>query len=220
MNQSRDIADFISRCDEIIELGNQALQSLEAPSSSKFFNSFRSAALSFISMTYGPDHTYYDQFMKIVLHERRGHVFGGIGIMDSIRIELQGGWLTNARKLISAEIFSDYIEMAGHLLKEDYKDAAAVIIGSTLEAHLRQLCVQNNIDTEIHRNGKVIPKKADRINADLAKVDVFGKLDQKLITGWLDLRNNAAHGNYDAYTKEQVDNMLHGVTDFMIRVPT
>jgi len=186
----------------------------------KFFISFRSAALSFINMTYGPDHTYFDQFTNRILHERTDDVFGGIGIMESVRAELQGGWLTNARMLISAEIFSDYIEMAGHLLMESYKDVAAVIVGSTFEAHLRQLCVQNNIDTEIHRDGKVIPKKAERMNADLAKTKVYEKLDQKTITGWLELRNNAAHGNYDAYTKEQVDNMLHGVTDFMIRVPT
>ncbi len=38
--------------------------------------------------------------------------------------------------------------MAEYLLKEGYKDPAAVITGSTLEEHLRKLCIKNGIDIE------------------------------------------------------------------------
>jgi len=40
-----------------------------------------------------------------------------------------------------------------------------------------------------------------------------------LITGWLDLRNQAAHGKYSEYTKEQVQTMLQSTRDFMARNP-
>lgn len=69
-------------------------------------------------------------------------------------------------------------------------------------------------------NEKQVPKKADRLNAELAAANAYSKLDQKQITAWLDLRNNAAHGNYSAYAKEQVEQLLVGVTNFMVRVPT
>lgn len=62
------------------------------------------------------------------------------------------------------------------------------------------------------------PKKADRLNSDLAKSEAYTKLDQKSVTAWLDLRNNAAHGKYNEYTKEQVNFMFHGVTEFLARV--
>ena len=35
---------------------------------------------------------------------------------------------------------NDFLDMAYHLLENDYKDASAVMIGSVLEEHLRQLC--------------------------------------------------------------------------------
>ena len=108
--------------------------------------------------------------------------------------------------------------MAEYLLSEDYKDPAAVMAGSVLEEHLRQLCLKNNIEVEIESQGKVKPKKADRLNSELAKAEIYSKLDQKAVTTWLDLRNKAAHGKYDEYTKEQVQNMLHGIIEFLSRI--
>jgi flagellar biosynthesis chaperone FliJ len=83
---------------------------------------------------------------------------------------------------------------------------------------LRQLCTRNAIATEIEKDDKQIHKKADRLNSELAKNEVYSKLDQKMVTAWLDLRNKAAHGKYDEYTEDQVKNMLVAVTEFMARV--
>lgn len=140
-------------------------------------------------------------------------------ILSSIRQEIEGDWLFTLKGLVAAELFADFLEMADHLLQEKYKDPAAVIIGSVLEEHLRQLCSANSIPIELENNeGVLIPKKADRLNSDLAKENVYSKLDQKAVTMWLDLRNKAAHGEYDEYTSEQVANMYSGITEFMARL--
>ena len=55
------------------------------------------------------------------------------------------------------------------------------------------------------------------LNADLAKNEIYSKLDQKTVTSWFDLRNKAAHGKYDEYSKEQVSIMLQGIIEFMSR---
>jgi len=53
----------------------------------------------------------------------------------------------------------------------------------------------------------------------LARVEAYSKGDQKSITAWLDVRNDAAHGQYDRYTAEKVK-LVHGVVrDFVNRVP-
>ena len=137
--------------------------------------------------------------------------------MAAIKNEIDGGWLTSVKGLITAEVFSDFFEMADHLLSNGYKDAAAVIIGSTLEEHLRQLCIRNSIETTIKADNAAVAKKADALNSDLAKADVYNKLDQKMVTAWLDLRNKAAHGQYGEYNKEQVETMLRGVNEFCSR---
>jgi hypothetical protein len=137
------------------------------------------------------------------------------GVLAALRAAYASGYLTSVSELIHADLFSDFIQMAEYLLSEGYKDPAAVIIGSTLEEHLRQLCGKNGLPTTTA--GK--PKKADQLNADLANASVYSRLDLKSITSWLDLRNKAAHGKYSEYTKEQVGLMIQSIQDFMTRNP-
>lgn len=137
------------------------------------------------------------------------------GVLRALRTAYEAGFLTTVAELIHADVFADFIEMAEYLLAEGYKDAAAVLIGSVLEEHLRQLCTKIGVSTI--SGGRA--KKADQMNADLAASSVYSKLDQKSITAWLDLRNKAAHGKYSEYSKEQVAFLLQGARDFMARVP-
>lgn len=126
--------------------------------------------------------------------------------------------METTKGLVTAEVFADFLEMAERLLDQTYKDPAAVMVGSVLEEHLRHLCGVASIPVEDLSLGKVVARKADSLNADLAKAARYSKLDQKMVTAWLDLRNKAAHGKYSEYTKEQVVLMLAGVRDFISRV--
>lgn len=138
------------------------------------------------------------------------------GILSALRIAYdEEGYLATVVELIHADVFSDFVEMAEYLLSEGYKDPSAVIVGSVLEEHLRQLCAKNSIPIDMA--GK--PKRAEQLNADLAGQAIYSKLDQKSITSWLDLRNKAAHGKYSEYSKDQVTLYLQGVRNFMSRVP-
>ena len=113
------------------------------------------------------------------------------------------------------DLFADYLEMATHLVENRYKDPAAVLAGSTLEVHLRQLCEKHGVAAE--QDGKM--KKTERLNQDLAQAGAYTKLDLKNITAWLDIRNNAAHGKYKEYTKDQVKFLIAGIRDFINRHP-
>ncbi len=138
-----------------------------------------------------------------------------LGILKALRTDYESGYLESIHELVHAEVFLDFIEMAEYLFEEGYKDPAAVLMGSLLEENLRKLCQKHDI--LIDDNEK--PKKADRLNSDLANNDIYSKLDQKSITAWLDLRNKAAHGKYSEYTKEQVGLMIQGIKDFLTRFP-
>lgn len=138
-----------------------------------------------------------------------------VGIVQALLNDLQKGFTNSIEELLHANVFSDFIEMAEHLVNNGYKDAAAVITGSTLEVHLKQLAVKFGIQPD--RGGK--PKKADMLNSELVKTDAYSKLDQKSVTAWLGLRNDAAHGNYSEYDKSQVNLMIEGVRNFISRNP-
>ncbi len=179
---------------------------------------FRTASLSFIQNVYDQKHKYFEEFNRYAAGPYPGDVEHGLGILRAIRGEIEGGWLLfNVRGLVTAEVFTDYMEMAEYLLESNYKDPAAVIAGSTLEAHLRQLCMKSGIPITQPKSGKNVPAKADSLNNELTKAGVYNMADQKQVLAWLDLRNKAAHGEYTAYTKEQIEMMVSGVINFIAR---
>ncbi len=216
------LEDIKKRIDQLISIAGQVLSTKRTNDynsyvSAEQFNEFRSASLSFLKNTFGTEHPYYMEFNKKVNDASPYLTEEGRGILKAVKNEIDGGWAFTVKGLISAEIFSNFLEMAEYLLTEGFKDPAAVMAGSVLEEHLRQLCIKNSIPIESIKDGKPIPKKADLINSQLASANIYNKLDQKSITSWLDLRNKAAHGQYSEYTKEQVVFMLQGITNFISR---
>ncbi len=178
----------------------------------------KSKCLAAIVRASGKESIYYEQTISPMsmsqMHDF-DHLSCIVGICRSLLSDIRSGYLQSFEEIIHANIFSDYLEMAEHLNSSGYKDAAAVIAGSTLEAHLKSLAVKFSVPTMVGAN----PVKADKINADLVKANAYTKLDQKSVTSWLDLRNNAAHGKYGEYDKSQVKVMILAVRDFVGRNP-
>ncbi|WP_077531137.1 hypothetical protein [Vreelandella utahensis] len=218
------VDDLVNRVDELLAMGKEVLTTRRRSDfggefvDSGLMSGFRSASLSFVERIYGSTHPHFSEIKEGAKGSRPGDADKCIAILKAIRSEIEGGWLFSIKGLVTAEVFADFIEMAEHLLESGYKDPAAIMCGSVLEEHLRQLCLKNGIETVIRRDEKEIPKKADVLNADLTRAETYSKLDQKMITGWLDLRNKAAHGHYGEYNEEQVRNLLSSVTEFMARV--
>ncbi|MDO9009380.1 MAG: hypothetical protein Q7U80_14270 [Thiobacillus sp.] len=167
MTTTITIANLITRVDELLELGKQVLATKH--STGGHFNvvyvksgpmaGFRSASLSFIDRVYGSAHPHFNEFTKGTEKSRAGDAERGVAILEAIRSEIAGGWLFTIKGLIIAELFSDFLEMADHLQESGYKDPAAVMIGSVLEEHLRQLCVKHTIETAEEKDGKLVQRK-------------------------------------------------------------
>jgi hypothetical protein len=146
----------------------------------------------------------------------RDELLGLVNIARALRDDIAAGWLESVIELAHADTYAGYLEMAEGLQGQGYKDAAAVIAGTSLEVHLRSLASKNGIDLQAV-NGS--PKKADTINADLKRESVYGALEQKQVTAWLHLRNSAAHGKYGEYTDADVKQLIEGVGNFAIKYP-
>jgi hypothetical protein len=115
----------------------------------------------------------------------------------------------------------DHLVMAEHLVKDGgYKDAAAVLAGSTLEEHLRKLCKKHNIATTVTKaNGSTEPKKASAMNVELRTQGVYNQPEWRQVDAWLDIRNSAAYGDYGQYMQQQVEQMIDGIRGFFVRNP-
>ncbi len=170
----------------------------------------------------GKASTYATEVERILvqLPDLHLHTSSIMGIVQALKDDIEAGYIQTLVELIHGELFADFLEMAQHLCDAGYKDAAAVIVGSTLENHIRKLCDKHGIPTESpDKDGNLRPVKSDTLNSELAKANVYSKLDQKGVTAWLDIRNKAAHGHYEQYTVEQVMLFLAEVRSFITRNP-
>ena len=132
------------------------------------------------------------------------------GTLKALRADYAADRLQSFQELIQADLFSDFLEMAEHFLESGFKDPAAILAGGVLEEHLRKLCGKQGITLSAK-------PKLDTMNADLARVNAYSKNEQKQITAWAGLRNDAAHGNYNNYSMDEVKLMLAGVRAFISR---
>jgi hypothetical protein len=182
------------------------------------------SAIAAIDRIAGLDSAYSQQVHKILKFvdyrfDVRIHLYNIISIARALRNDLANGFLTDVKEIIHGELFSDFLDMADYLSSEGFKDASAVMVGGVLESHLHQLAIKHGIDLEIVINSNIKPKRADQLNADLAKQKIYNLLEQKNVTAWLDLRNKAAHAKYEEYTIDHVSLMLQGVRSFIARYP-
>jgi hypothetical protein len=211
--------EIIDRLDKILLLGEQTIASgskFNSYADSKLRAQYVTMGQSFLSNLFGENSPYLIEFKLCLNDYFASTIEMGQGVLQGAREEILNGGLIKIKRLVTADLFADFLEMAEYLLNEGYKDASAVMIGSVLEEHLRKLCDANKISTTSPKDGR--PKKADLLNAELTGQAIYDKLDQKNVTAWLDLRNKAAHGKYAEYNLDQVKNMLTGVTEFITRV--
>ncbi len=77
---------------------------------------FRAASLSFIERVYGEKHSHFTEFSGNTNGYRAFDAEQGVGMLRAIRDEIAGDWLFTVKGLVTAEVFTDYMEMAEYLL--------------------------------------------------------------------------------------------------------
>jgi hypothetical protein len=131
-----------------------------------------------------PDSAYLERM-------RSTNEFEVLGVVKALRDDYAAGYMRTLRQEINADLFSDFLEMAAYLLREEkLKQPAAVLAGGVLEEHIRKLCELNGIACSSSEDSAAKPKKLDAMNSELAKATVYGKNDQNQITAWCGIRNS------------------------------
>jgi hypothetical protein len=204
------VEEVVTHLDELLAAGRGVLLSVsESNADQAVFHAWRIRSLSFLERLLGVDDLYTRTFAERVSDTWAQDTEAGIGILDGLREDVLGGYLTNQALLIEAGVFSDFLEMADHLLAEGYKDPAASLIGAVLEDGLRKVSVARGVAIA-GRPG------IDGLNSALTDAKVYGALVRAQINTWRVIRNAADHAHFDEYTADDVKSMLNGVRAFLV----
>jgi len=166
---------------------------------------FRTEALNLVRRSCGEDSDHYSALKRLAESKNSAnnsyYLAHCLGVVEAAQRDLDAGILFDLRALIAAELLGDFIEQAEALLAAGYHHPAASLAGAVLEDTLRELSL---------KHGLPIPQstKIDRLNADLARANVYDKLIQKRITVLADIRNNADHGHFARFSRQDVEDMV------------
>jgi hypothetical protein len=208
---------ILARVDHFIEKGEAVLSThRENPPgvigfptlNNELFYGWKTGVESFLVNVVGAGHTYCANFKDKVKQAFTSHVEVGLGILKAVREDVEGGYLLDVKVLLAAEVFTDFLEIAKHLIDMGYKDPAAFLTTAVLENGLKRMC---------ERAGISVRAKEDlaSLNAKLADREVYSRLVQKKVQVWVDIRNKADHGEFDQYTLNDVKELHRGVSEFL-----
>jgi len=210
--------NILGRLDSLIEMGEKVLATQHSRHGGGIvqhgcvddglFRKWHTTSLAFLNVL-PSDYVYCREFEIHCKYSNYHDAEQGVAVLRAAKEDIEGGYLQKVEMLVSAEVFSDFLEMAEHLLDNGYKDPAASLIGAVLEGGLRRICGNNDLVVKSDDNISSLNRKL----AD--KKDVYNPLQQKQIQVWNDIRNNADHGYFDQYKPDDVIDMLRGVRNFL-----
>jgi len=142
-----------------------------------------------------------------------------LGILEAFRDDFEQGFLDDLLLKVEAEVAADYMKQAEGLLNEGQPGQfdhvpAAVLAGAVLEKALRTLCNEQQPPVSI-ANAKGERKTLNPLIDELRKAGAFNELKAKQLRSWADIRNAAAHGDFSAFGKADVEQMISGINNFL-----
>jgi hypothetical protein len=229
---------FLDRFDKLITDGTQIRESMNLQETMRVGNSEASSSI----YTEVPDPqrlskwetnclTLFDKFTKhgTKLKERvdefchasdsKTGVQVRLGILEAFRDDFEQGFLDDLLLKVEAAVAADYMGQAEGLLKEGQPGKfdhvpAAVLVGAVLEKALRTLCNEQQPPVSIV-NAKGEPKTLNPLIDELKKAGAFNELKAKQLRSWAGVRNAAAHGEFSAFGKADVEQMISGINNFL-----
>lgn len=135
-----------------------------------------------------------------------------------MRRELARGSLDSLALQIEAAVLTDYMTQASGLLADTMEEfthiPAAVLAGASLERSLRTLCQTLEPPEPVTNERDSFLGMGALIDV-LKKRQAFNELQAKQLRAWAAIRNSAAHGKYDEFSRHQVEQMIEGIDAFL-----
>ena len=158
-----------------------------------------------------------DSFRK--MSNRTDHLEYGASLLKSLRDDIGRGLLKDIAAEYEFGISTDYMAQAANLLTGGKKIRygyvpAAVLAGAVLEKNLKGLCLRL-APPEPVADDRGRPLRLNALIDAFKKRKVINELAAKELRTWAEIRNHAAHGEFDEFEEDQVSQMLTGIRRFI-----
>jgi HEPN domain len=133
-----------------------------------------------------------------------------LGIVKSCKNRLESK-LDNIRAILQAELFDNELDSAKHLHKNMFYRASGMLAGVVLENHLKNVCLTHQII--LPKNPTISNYNELLKNNDIIEITIWRHLS---LLG--DLRNICSHGKDKEPTRDEVSELIDGVTKMIKKI--
>ena len=215
--------DLQQRCDELIAKGRQIVAQIGYFQGSPCYwyrdeeiadiQAWIASVGNFFRLTASPD-TYFYQECNRILEDtdlRRGVPFHTVqkllGLLQSIKLEIERGLLKKAEYLFIATTFDDFLDHASTYHKGGKKIESAVLASAVFEDTIRKISQKN----EFSEKGESLETIIDK----LTKKNIFTPVKAKRIKGYSAIRNKALHAQWDDFDIRDVGELIKGTRELI-----
>jgi hypothetical protein len=177
------------------------------------FYAWASSSLNLLMGVFGKESPHYEQLHAEISQTKdhyveADHLNACKGIFLGAKSDVDDGYVFQLDRVISAEIFGDFVTAAKAALSEGQYTVATVLASSALEDALKKYATKNGLDVE----GK---NMEDVVNA-LKSKGLVGGAQTSLLSAMPKIRNHAMHAEWDKLTPQDAGSIIGFVEQFLL----
>ena len=130
------------------------------------------------------------------------------GLIHSLKGDIENDLIEDIELAATGSVLADFTGLAKSHLDAGSKDVAAVLASSAFEDTMKRKAELLNISTEM--------KSLEDVVSALKSQAVFKGVQAKLTTGFIALRNNAMHANWEKVNAPETRSMIAFTEQFLI----
>jgi hypothetical protein len=201
-----NISVLHARVDALLAMSSEAR-------SLKLLNELYNGTLSIMLALYGPESSQqkalqtYIEALRNKGHPQSDHTIHGIvnailGVLTSIKAELDSGFIGSLRATLTGEVLTDFIKLAHATLDQsgdDAKNVAAVLAAAAFEDVLRRLADIKGVGYQ---------EKLSEVLAALKNAGILQGTEVGIAQSYLSFRNRSLHAQWNEVDRPATESIL------------
>jgi len=170
-----------------------------------------SSALNLVEMVFGVDSSHFLRLKRIV--EKTPASFEGeykeaSGVFLGAKDDYEKGCCGALERMVSGEVFGDFVAAAKNALAEGNKDVAAVLACAALEDALKRLANTNGLNVD--------GKDMSEVIGALKTKGLVGGSQKSILETMPKTRNNAMHADWEKISVTEVGGVIGFTEQFLL----
>lgn len=198
------------------ELANQPVGSRIIQNSNfveeQSWGSWSSSALNLVEMTFGTKSSHYER-LKQITHDKQSVYFvnyrEALGVFLGAKADYEKGCYISLDKMVSGEVFGDFIAAAKRSRDEGNKDVAAVLACAALEDALKRFASVNGLNVD--------GKEMSEVISALKSKGLVGGAQKSILETMPKIRNSAMHADWSKISLIEVGGVIGFTEQFLLQ---